>query len=237
MTVKTLSIRLLLLVLPWLVVVRSVHSQPADSPLTFHLRLLKVDANAAASIHSFLGAAPATEGISVAPLPPGMDADELVRRAGAAGSAEILAEPTMLTNDGHEASFLAGSSFPFPVVEPGAGHVSIDWREFGLRLDMLPAIGGAGIGLRVDSDVSFLDFGHAVTVNGFAVPGMTKRHNKTRLDLADGQSFVINGLVDRDLTTAMSKLPGVKDIPLLRDIAALGDHQLVAVVSIDRPAR
>jgi len=132
---------------------------------------------------------------------------------------EILAEPNLIAVNGKEASFLAGGEFPFPVVQPGAGGVSavtIQFREFGVRLKFTPIIEPNGnIHLHVVPEVSTLDFANSVSVNGTTVPALTTRKADTEFELQDGQSFVIAGLMDNRVTNLANKIPGLGDIPIL----------------------
>jgi pilus assembly protein CpaC len=132
---------------------------------------------------------------------------------------QILAEPNLVAVNGKEASFLAGGEFPFPVVQPGAGGIStvtIQFREFGVRLKFTPVIQPNGnIHLRVAPEVSTLDFADAVTVSGTTVPAISTRKADTEFELEDGQSFVIAGLMDNRVTDIYSKIPGLGDIPIL----------------------
>ncbi len=131
---------------------------------------------------------------------------------------QILAEPNLLAMDGKDASFLAGGEFPFPVVQ-GQGsvnNVTIQFKPFGVNLHFKPTILPDGtIDLQVAPEVSSLDFSNALTVSGFLIPALSTRRAQTELELQDGESFVIAGLMDNRLTTNMSKLPGLGDIPIL----------------------
>jgi pilus assembly protein CpaC len=132
---------------------------------------------------------------------------------------QILAEPNLVALNGKEASFLAGGEFPFPVVQPGAGGIStvtIQFREFGVRLKFTPVIQPNGnIHLHVAPEVSTLDFADAVTVSGTTVPAISTRKADTEFELQDGQSFVIAGLMDNRVTNIASKFPFLGDIPIL----------------------
>src|SRR6202142_3804373 len=132
---------------------------------------------------------------------------------------QILAEPNLVAVDGKEASFLAGGEFPFPVVQPGAGGIStvtVQFREFGVRLKFTPVIQPNGnIHLHVVPEVSTLDFADAVTVSGTTIPAISTRKADTEFELQDGQSFVIAGLIDNRVTEIMNKIPGLGDIPIL----------------------
>src|SRR5690349_7601376 len=134
---------------------------------------------------------------------------------------QILAEPNLIAMNGKEASFLAGGQFPFPVVQPGAGFtaVTIQFKEFGVRLSFTPEIMPNGdIHLKVAPEVSALDFANALTISGFTVPALSTRKAATEFQMQDGQSFVIAGLMDNRVTTQMSKIPGLGDIPVLGNL-------------------
>ena len=135
---------------------------------------------------------------------------------------QILAEPNLIAVNGKEASFLAGGEFPFPVAQPGGqglSTVTIQFREFGVRLKFTPVIQPNGnIHLRVVPEVSTLDFTNAVTVAGTTVPAISTRKADTEFELQDGQSFVIAGLIDNRLTNITSKLPWLGDLPVLGNL-------------------
>ncbi|HKA18575.1 MAG TPA: type II and III secretion system protein family protein [Blastocatellia bacterium] len=131
---------------------------------------------------------------------------------------QILAEPNLLALNGREASFLAGGEFPFPIVQPGGGFnaVTIQFKEFGVRLKFTPTLLSDGtIRLKVAPEVSALDFTNGLTVSGFAVPALSTRRAETEIELKDGQSFAIAGLIDNRLTDNASKIPGLGDIPII----------------------
>jgi pilus assembly protein CpaC len=129
---------------------------------------------------------------------------------------DILAEPNLLTIDGKSASFLAGGEFPFPTVQGGAnaGAVTIQWREFGIRITFLPTITPRGtIRLQVTPEVSALDFANGLSFQGTTIPALSTRRVQTEIELETGQSFAIGGLLDNRVTESWSKVPGLGDIP------------------------
>lgn len=129
-----------------------------------------------------------------------------------------LAEPSLLTSPGDSASFLAGGEFPYPVVQGGAqaGAVSIQFREFGIRLNFVPTITNNGdIRLEVAPEVSQLDFANGLTLSGFRIPAILSRRASTVVEVAEGQTFAIAGLVDQSMTENISKVPVLGDIPIL----------------------
>ena len=131
---------------------------------------------------------------------------------------QILAEPNVLTETGKEASFLEGGEFPFPVLQSGgtSNAITIQFREYGVRLTFTPTIMDNGqIHLKVRPEVSALDYSNALTIQGFTIPALSTRRVESEMDLSDGQSFAIAGLVDDRVTKLISKVPGFGDLPVL----------------------
>jgi pilus assembly protein CpaC len=131
---------------------------------------------------------------------------------------QILAEPNLLTQTGKEASFLAGGEFPFPIVQStgGAAAVTIQFKEFGVKLSFVPTISAEGVvHLKVRPEVSSLDFSNALTLQGFVIPALSTRRVESEMNLRDGQSFAIAGLVDNRVIEQLNKIPGIGDIPVL----------------------
>ena len=134
------------------------------------------------------------------------------------GLLQMLAEPNLVTSDGKEASFLVGGEFPVPVVQGGAnsGSITIMFREFGIRLTFQPQITShKTIKLHVKPEVSMLDPANGVTLSGFRIPALSMRRMETNIELAEGQSFAIAGLVDDRVTENLSRVPGLSNIPVL----------------------
>jgi pilus assembly protein CpaC len=131
---------------------------------------------------------------------------------------QILAEPNVLAINGKTASFLAGGEFPYPTLQGGGGGlgaVTISFREFGVRINFTPVVTPRGtIRLQVTPEVSSLDFANGLVFNGFTIPALSTRRVQTEIELEDGQSFVIGGLLDKRVTEQLSKIPGLGDIPL-----------------------
>jgi pilus assembly protein CpaC len=132
---------------------------------------------------------------------------------------EILAQPNLLALNGQKASFLAGGEFPFPVVQGGTGNgtaVTIQFRPFGVKLDFTAFVGKDGvIRMHVAPEVSTLDFSNALVISGFTVPAISTRRAETEIELKEGQSFGIGGLIDNRAQVQFSKVPGIADIPIL----------------------
>ncbi len=137
------------------------------------------------------------------------------------GLLQILAEPNLLAIDGKPASFLEGGEFPYPSVQGGAtsGAVSISFRKYGISLEFTAHVTPRGtIRLQVIPEVSSLDFSNAVVIDGFTVPALATRRISTEIELSNGQSFAIAGLLDNNLTETVNKIPGLANIPLLGKI-------------------
>ena len=131
---------------------------------------------------------------------------------------QILAEPNLMAISGQKATFLAGGEFPFPIVQGSTGlpTVTITFKPFGVKLDFTAFVQDDNtLRLHVAPEVSTLDFSNAVTISGFTVPALSTRRAETEIELKDGQSFGIAGLLDRRATTQLSKVPGIGDIPIL----------------------
>jgi pilus assembly protein CpaC len=131
---------------------------------------------------------------------------------------QILAEPNLVTTNGKEAYFLVGGEFPVPVLQGGgnAGSVTVQFKEFGIRLRFTPVItGNHTIKLHLTQEVSTLDAADGVTFNGFVIPAISTRRAETDVELGEGQSFVVAGLLDNRDTESLSKLPFLGDIPVL----------------------
>ena len=134
---------------------------------------------------------------------------------------QILAEPNLLALSGQKASFLAGGEFPVPVVQGGQsiGVVTIQFRPFGVRLEFTAFVGkDRVIRLHIAPEVSTLDFANAAVISGFTVPALSTRRAESEIELKDGQSFGIAGLLDNRATEQLSKVPGIGDIPILGNL-------------------
>jgi pilus assembly protein CpaC len=133
------------------------------------------------------------------------------------GLFQSLAEPNLVSESGKEASFLAGGEFPVPIAQGTGGNVAISvmFKEFGIRLNFTPIVSGNRVHLKVRPEVSTLDFANGVTLQGFRIPALTTRRTETELELNDGQTFAIAGLLNNTVNSTMQKIPGIGDIPIL----------------------
>ncbi|MFC6336805.1 type II and III secretion system protein family protein [Pseudomonas sp. CCM 7891] len=132
------------------------------------------------------------------------------------GFAYTLARPSLVALSGQSATFLAGGEVPIPVPSSGSNSIAIEYKEFGIRLTLTPTvIDHNRISLKVAPEVSELDYINAVNIQGIAVPALTVRRTDTSISLADGESFVISGLISTSNRSNISKFPGLGDIPIL----------------------
>jgi pilus assembly protein CpaC len=154
----------------------------------------------------------------------GGNAATMIRALQTQGALRGLAEPNLIAMNGQEASFLAGGEFPIPVVQGGSGNsngnsVTIIFKEYGVRLNFKPTIIDEDhIRLELEPEVSTLDFANGVRFQGFVVPALRTRRAKTGVELRDGQSFALAGLLDNNETQSLSKVPGLGDIPVLGNL-------------------
>jgi pilus assembly protein CpaC len=134
------------------------------------------------------------------------------------GDLRSLAEPNLITLPSKEATFLAGGEFPYPAVQGGGGNnaVSIVFKEFGIRLRFTPVITRNGsIRLKVEPEVSSLDFSNPLVFGGFTIPSLLSRRAQTEVEMKDGQYLAIAGLMNNTLSDNMTKIPVLGDIPIL----------------------
>ena len=137
------------------------------------------------------------------------------------GAARTLAEPNLIAMDGEQASFLAGGEFPVPVVQSGSdkNSISIMFKEYGVRLNFKPTIIDEDhIRLEMEPEVSTIDFSNGVKFGGFLIPALKTRRAKTGIELRDGQSFALAGLLNNEETQSFSKIPVISDIPVLGNL-------------------
>src|SRR3989449_6028710 len=135
------------------------------------------------------------------------------------GALRELAEPNLIAMDGEQASFLAGGEFPVPIVQSGGqdrSTVTIVFKEYGVRLNFKPTIIDEDhIRLELEPEVSTIDFANGVKFDGFLIPALKTRRAKTGVELRDGQSFALAGLLDNSETRSLSKVPVLGDVPIL----------------------
>ena len=137
------------------------------------------------------------------------------------GAIRELAEPNLIAMDGQQASFLAGGEYPVPVVQSGQGGnaVTIVFKEYGVRLNFKPTIVDEDhIRLELEPEVSTIDFANGVKFDGFLIPALKTRRAKTGVELRDGQSFALAGLLDNSETKSLSRVPFISDVPIIGNL-------------------
>jgi len=184
---------------------------PAPSPTA----LTGVGGTAANSAFSI------SDALNIFAFNPNLNLGVLIKALQQQNLLQILTEPNLVTTNGKEASFLEGGEFPVPILQGGAnaGAVTIQFREFGIRLTFNPTITPNNtLRLYVKPEVSSLDFANAVSFNGFTIPALSTRRMETNIELGDGQSFVIAGLIDNRVTETVAKIPGLSALPVLGNL-------------------
>jgi len=151
----------------------------------------------------------------------GLNTAAFVRAMKTNGALRALAEPNLIAMNGQQASFLAGGEFPIPVVQGGqnGSSVTVQFKEYGVRLNFKPTIIDEDhIRLELEPEVSTIDFANGVRFNGFVIPALRTRRAHTGVELRDGQSFALAGLMDNNETRSISKIPVLGDIPILGNL-------------------
>lgn len=153
---------------------------------------------------------------------PDLNLGATIRALQARNLLQMLAEPNLIAIEGAQASFLAGGEFPFPTIQATtsggavAPIITVQFRPFGVRLNFQPTVtASGGIHLKVQPEVSALDFSNAVTLQGFLIPALSTRRAETEVLLKDGESFAIAGLIDNRVVQVLNRIRGLGDIPVL----------------------
>jgi pilus assembly protein CpaC len=162
-----------------------------------------------------------SDALNIFAFRPDLNLAALIKALQSRNLLQMLAEPNLVTTNGKEASFLVGGEFPIPILQGGAnsGAVTVQFREFGVRLTFNPVVTDNNtIRLYVKPEVSSLDFANAVSFNGFTIPALSSRKMETNIELGEGQSFVIAGLIDNRLTETVTRIPGLSSLPILGNL-------------------
>ncbi|MEQ8268703.1 MAG: type II and III secretion system protein family protein [Parvibaculum sp.] len=149
---------------------------------------------------------------------PGSDVLGVISALSSANLAQLLAEPTLLVRSGEDADFLAGGEIPIPVPQSGTGNgtVTIEYKKFGVQLGVeATVLGGDRIVLKVSPEVSELDYTNALVVEGFRIPALRTRSTRTTIELGDGQSFVLAGLMYSSSGNVEDRVPGIGELPVI----------------------
>ena len=149
---------------------------------------------------------------------PGSDLLGVISALSNANLAQLLAEPTLLVRSGEDAEFLAGGEVPIPVPQSGSGNgtVTIEYKRFGVQLGVAATVlDDERIILKVNPEVSELDYTNALVVQGFRVPALRTRSTRTTIELGDGQSFVLAGLMYSASGNIEDRIPGIGELPII----------------------
>jgi pilus assembly protein CpaC len=215
-----------------------ITTQQFPAPSFDELQATKVDSQFGSDVTASSGKFTFSDFLNFFVLSQKYDLGLLVRALQTRGLFQSLAEPNLVAESGKEASFLAGGEFPIPVAQGSGANigVSVQFKEFGVRLAFTPTVVGDRVHLKVRPEVSMLDFNNAVSLGGFRIPALTTRRTETELELQNGQTFAIAGLMNNSMTETLSKVPGIGDIPVLgylfRSKAARKDQtELVVIIT------
>lgn len=175
----------------------------------------------------------------------GLDVDVALDALEAKGLSKTLAEPTLIALSGETASFLAGGEFPIPVAQTGAGQgggnngnaISVEFKPFGVSLGFTPTVlSDNTINLLVEPEVSSIDPSASINVGGLSIPGLSTRRASTVLELRDGESFAIAGLIQQDFETTVDQVPLLGSLPIIGSLFRSsgfrkGETELLIVVT------
>ncbi len=202
-------------------------------------RITSVSGGIPASIPGTSSEFTLTDALNVFAFRPDLNLTGLLKNLASQNLLQILAEPSIVTTNGREASFLVGGEFPIPVLQGGgnAGAVTVQFREFGIRLTFTPNVtNNDTIKLYVKPEVSTIDVNNAVSISGFLIPALATRRMETNVELGEAQSFVIAGLIDKRVQDTVNRVPGLANIPLLGQLfksydKTKNDSELVVIVT------
>ncbi|HLJ47236.1 MAG TPA: pilus assembly protein N-terminal domain-containing protein [Bryobacteraceae bacterium] len=169
-----------------------------------------------------------SDALNIFAFRPSLNLAALIKALQSRSLLEILAEPNLVTTNGKEALFTVGGEFPVPILQGGAnsGAVTVMFKEFGVRLAFNPVVTeNHTIKMYIRPEVSTLDFTNAVSLNGFTIPALSTRKMETNIELGEGQSFIIAGLIDNRVTESMARIPGLSSLPIIGNIFKTKDEK------------
>lgn len=181
---------------------------PAPSPQTIQPSSGGVNSAATFSVQ---------DALNIFAFRPDLNLAGMVKALQSRGVLQILAEPNLVTSNGKEAYFLVGGEFPVPVLQGGGNNasVTVQFKEFGVRLRFTPTITvNKTIKLELLQEVSSVDLAQGVSFNGFVIPAISTRRTQTGIELGEGQSFIVSGLIDNRDIERFSKIPGLASLPV-----------------------
>ena len=159
-----------------------------------------------------------SDALTIFAFRPDLNLGVFVKALQTRGVLQILAEPNLVASNGKEAAFLVGGEFPVPVLQGGANaaSVTVQFKEFGIRLRFTPTV-TANKTIKIDlvQEVSSIDLAQGVSFNGFTIPALSTRRTQTGIELGEGQTFLVSGLIDNRDIERLSRIPGLGSIPIL----------------------
>jgi pilus assembly protein CpaC len=192
-----------------------VTTQQFSAPGFQNLEWSKTSNNFGSSVTSATGEFTFGDFLNVFLLSEKYDIGAMIRALRSRGLFQSLAEPNLIAYNGQDASFLAGGEIPVPVVSGTTNSVGIEWKEYGVRLNFRPTVAGDTIRLHVKPEVSTLDFPNGILLSGFRVPALATRRAETDVELRDGQSFAIAGLLNNLSQDDLNAVPGLSKLPII----------------------
>jgi pilus assembly protein CpaC len=193
-----------------------VTTQQFSAPRFDELSATKADGSFGSPVTAASGKTTFSDFLNLFILSERYDLGLLIKALQSRGLFQSLAEPNLVAESGKEASFLAGGEFPIPVAQAGGGNaITVEFKEFGVRLNFTPVVDGDRVHLKVRPEVSTLDFANGIQLQGFRIPALISRRTETELELRDGQTFAIAGLLNNSMNSTLQKIPGIGDIPVL----------------------
>jgi pilus assembly protein CpaC len=174
----------------------------------------------------------------------GVEVDAMIKALEQRGLVRRLAEPNLIALSGDTASFLAGGEFPIPVASQN-NTITVEWKRFGVGLAFTPTVRESGvINLKIEPEVSQLDVNNVIQVGGLSIPSLTVRRANTTIELRDGQSFAIAGLLQTITTNDQSQFPWLGDVPVIGALLRSTSYQkqetdlaIIVTPHLVRPAR
>jgi pilus assembly protein CpaC len=190
-------------------------TQQFDAPGFQNLEWSKESSNFGADVTSATGEFTFGDFLNIFLFSQKYDIGAMVRALRGRGLFQSLAEPNLIAYNGQEASFLAGGEIPIPVVQGTTNTVSVEYKEYGVRLNFRPTVAGDTIRLRVRPEVSTLDFPNGILLSGFRIPALATRRAETDVELRDGQSFAVAGLLNNLSQDDVNEVPGLSRLPII----------------------
>lgn len=184
-------------------------------------------ANVSSTAGSTTGTLTITQALNVFAFDPKLNLGAFIKALEGQSILQVLAEPNLVTTNGKEAQFLVGGEFPVPILQGGgnSGAVTVQFREFGIKLRFTPLVTEhSTIKMHLNQEVSTLDPSHGVTLNGFNIPALSTRRAETDVELGEGQSFVVAGLLNNQETDSFSKVPILSSLPIFGSLFKTRDE-------------